>query len=550
MPAANWRGNACARVDSWLFGGLPRAKGVAAGGAMSGWMKRACGLAVALVGLAAALVPNSAEARWLRAESPHFVIYSDGDEGALRRYAQQLERFDQLLRGIHGMPVTGAAARRLPIYLVQNRAALGVVYPGAPDSLGGFYSASERDVFAVAVRTRGENDVVQHEYVHHFVAQNFANAFPSWLNEGYAEYFSQTGEQGRDLVFGRPHRGRGEMLLAVNWIPLQQVVTRRPLEFADSLARSQYYGQSWLMTHWFMSDTARRQRLFGYLREVAGGARPDEALERAAGMPLAALQAELMAYARGALRYSNIPLSQFSEAEVSVTTLPPAADDLLLLDQRLKFAPTNDAETVLQQVRAAAERAGDSPFARLVLARAEITVGDRARGDAALEQVLQAEPNNAAALELAAYSRVLAAGQAEGAASVALAGEARTLITRAFRADETHYQTLLLNQRLRRSSGDYPSDNDIETWRLALALAPQVSAVRSGAAEALTRRRSYRAAANLLAPLINDPHDRAPAEWRSFYNRLRRATDGQPLPPESAEDAAGGPSVVPPLDPG
>lgn len=517
---------------------------------MSGWVKRAVGLIAGVAGLLALLTPGAAEARWLRAESPHFVIYSDGDEDALRRYAQQLERFDQLLRGIHGLPLTGAAARRLPVYLVQNRAQLGVVYPSAPDSLGGFYSASDRDVFAVAIRSRGENAVVQHEYVHHFVAQNFANAFPSWLNEGYAEYFSQTGEQGRDLVFGRPHQGRGEMLLEVNWIPLREVVNRRPLEFADALARSQYYGEAWLMTHWFMADTARRQRLFGYLREVAGGARPDEALERAAGMPLTALQTELLAYARSALRYSNIPLSQFTEASIAVTTSPPAADELLLLDQRLKFAPNDDSEALLRQVRDAAARAGDAPFARLVLARAEVFLGDRTLGDAALERVLQAEPNNVAALELAAFSRLQAAASAQGEQAETLRRDARALIGRAFQADESHYQTLLLNQRLRRRTAGYPTDNDMETWRLALALAPQVSSVRSGAAEALTRRGSYRAAATLLAPLINDPHDRAPPQWRAFYNRLRRATDGQPLPPDSAEDATGGGSPIPPLDEG
>ena len=38
--------------------------------------------------------PSLAQAKWLRAESNHFIVYSNGDERSLRIYAQTLEAFD------------------------------------------------------------------------------------------------------------------------------------------------------------------------------------------------------------------------------------------------------------------------------------------------------------------------------------------------------------------------------------------------------------------------------------------------------------------------
>jgi hypothetical protein len=60
-------------------------------------------LALALV----ALTPASALAEWRRAESAHFVVYSDGSERSLREYTAKLERFDALMRLRFGGWLTG-----------------------------------------------------------------------------------------------------------------------------------------------------------------------------------------------------------------------------------------------------------------------------------------------------------------------------------------------------------------------------------------------------------------------------------------------------------
>ncbi len=56
--------------------------------------------------LIAALAATSAEAKWLRAETDNFIIYSEGSEKSLRDFAVTLQRFDATLRFRFRVPAT------------------------------------------------------------------------------------------------------------------------------------------------------------------------------------------------------------------------------------------------------------------------------------------------------------------------------------------------------------------------------------------------------------------------------------------------------------
>lgn len=116
---------------------------------------------------------------WLRAESPHFVVYAAGPEKMVRDYTLMLEDFDSLLRTIHRRPLSEPVTRKLNIYLVTTQGQLRATVPGASSDVAGVYIAGTEDIFAIATRngltgsddkSRGD-DVVLHEYVHHFLFQ-------------------------------------------------------------------------------------------------------------------------------------------------------------------------------------------------------------------------------------------------------------------------------------------------------------------------------------------------------------------------------------------
>jgi hypothetical protein len=130
-----------------------------------------------------------ASAEWRRAESEHFIVYSDARESTLRDYVRKLELFDRVLR--IEVSAQQETVRKLPIFLVGGENALRQIHPYLPRNTAGVYVPSSEDIFAVAIRNQ-EDDYMLHEYVHHVMFQNFAGAYPAWLIEGFAEYYAAT----------------------------------------------------------------------------------------------------------------------------------------------------------------------------------------------------------------------------------------------------------------------------------------------------------------------------------------------------------------------
>src|SRR3954471_20032656 len=79
---------------------------------------------------------------WTKAETRHFILYSDGDAGALNKSAETLESFDDLFWMMYGLEPPVEPEAKLKVYMVGSVGALRRVAPGMPGNVAGFYSAS------------------------------------------------------------------------------------------------------------------------------------------------------------------------------------------------------------------------------------------------------------------------------------------------------------------------------------------------------------------------------------------------------------------------
>lgn len=133
------------------------------------------------------LAPAAAQAKWLRAESPHFIVYANAGEGTLRDYVQDVEDYDRLLRRMHGGVHLDDPQAKLEIYLVNGASDLRQVFPEMKGRLAGVYTAEIDGIFAVAFKPSAAlgDRVVRHEYYHHFMWQNFPGGYPGWMVEGW-----------------------------------------------------------------------------------------------------------------------------------------------------------------------------------------------------------------------------------------------------------------------------------------------------------------------------------------------------------------------------
>ena len=461
-----------------------------------------CGL---LLGAAALLLSaEAAQAEWRRAETANFLVYGEGHEGDLRRHAERLERFDALLRRQFSLrPMEGV--RKLPVYLVYSNKDLRLVNPNLAEGVAGFYSASETDVYSVLNR-RGGDDILFHEYAHHFMAQNFPGGYPGWFTEGFAEFFMTASVDNPDRVtVGYFNPGRLRTLNEAQWIPVEQLLVSTPRTFEDRRKRGAFYAQSWLLTHYMFMDAERRRGLDAYLAATAQGTPPIEALQTHLGHTPDSLEAALKTYLRGTMNYAEIRMDDLRPA-MTVQSLPDSADRMLLDSLNIRY-PKDAAEgqALLQKVRSDAARYPGDRLALVTLGRAELTWGDAAAGEALLNQALTVAPEDAEALLLLAQARIKAGDDAPDT-RVDRYVEAQTYLTRALQADPTDYRIYLALARIRRIADSYPNDNDLQTWRLAVAYAPQVMSARAQAADALLRVDRREEAAVMLTPVANNPH--------------------------------------------
>ena len=480
-----------------------------------------------LLGAAALLLSaQTAQAEWRRAETANFLIYGEGSETDLRRHAERLERFDALLRRQLSVPPM-EGGRKLPVYLVYTNSDLRQTNPNLPKGAAGFYSASETDVYSVLNRRSGD-DILFHEYAHHFMFQNFPGGYPGWFTEGFAEFFMTTGVDNPDKVrVGYFNPGRLHTLNEVPWISVEQLLTSRTRDLETQPARQAFYAQSWLLTHYMFMDPARRQGLDAYLAATAQGMPPVEALQTHLGHTPDSLEKALKAYLRGNMGYAELSLDATSPA-MTFQTLPASADRMLLDSLAIRY-PKSDAEAqgLLQKVRSDAGRFPGDRLALVTLGRAEMNWGDATAGEAALMQALTVAPDDAEALQLLARARIKAGDDAPDTRAERYV-EAQGYLARALQTAPTDYRIYLALARIRRIADSYPNDNDLQTWRLAVAYAPQVMSARAQAADALLKVGQRDEAAVMLAPVANNPHGGPHVERaRALLDQIRTRGVGE-----------------------
>ncbi|KAK0360196.1 hypothetical protein LTR94_028243, partial [Friedmanniomyces endolithicus] len=232
-----------------------------------------------------------------------------------------------------------------------------------------------------------------------------------------------------------------------------------------------------------------------------------EALETAIGMSAADLDRALRTYARGRVLMGAFSSEQFQAETVEVTTLGQAESDLLLLNLRLATVRDDEEDQAeyLATVKARTAPHLADPFAQRLLARAEIRMGDRLKGEELAKALAEADPTDTEALLLIAESRIEAA-HGEDADYSALMGQARRYLGMAYAQDDLDFRTLYMLSQTRRGMPSFPDDNDKETILLALELAPQIPTIRFAAAQTLAARSEYGQAIALLHPMTSDPH--------------------------------------------
>lgn len=449
---------------------------------------------------------GAAHAAWYKAETDRFVVYGEGREQKVRDFALKLTTFDHVLRLFHPSTMGRVPDTKLIVYLVNSRSDLRRVRPALPSEVAGFYLAMNEGVFAVATTETGlgADDVMFHEYAHHFMLENFPAAYPTWFVEGFAEYFMTAEVLPGSVKIGTYNPSRAYSLASDTWIPLGELLSRTTAETRKERIDA-YYSQAWLLTHYMRSAPDRRRQLDVATLAIAGGVAPVKAMEDATGMSMAELTKVLKAYKQLPVMTLMDPMKGVVPP-ITVTVMDKSTDDLLLDNLRLILAPTGkiDAPFLAAVRRKAAKYPGDS-LAESTLARAEFVMGDVAAGEALIKRRLEAQPQDSETLLLAGTGQLMA-GMREPAERETRYRAARPLLVKAYGLNKKDFRPLYGYALSRTVEPAYPTVNDLNAWMEARLLAPAVAEISFHAGTVLLARGDRPAALRVLTPLLNNPH--------------------------------------------
>jgi hypothetical protein len=493
--------------------------------------------------LLCSFVSTRAEAAWIRAESDNFIVFSESRESRVREQIAQLEDFDRLLRMLTATAAPPSQSK-LNVYFVRGRDELNAVRPVAPN-VAGFYTASPEGVLAVVDETlnsgENNNDILFHEYAHHFMLQYHPAAYPPWYVEGFAEYVMTARIHPDRMEFGHYNRGRAYTLSdRQNWEPWERILFPAADGRAAAVDSGRFYAQSWLLVHYLVRDEGRRQSLRRYFAALGRGEEPRAAFTAAFGTSLPDLGRALRRYPDEMTFTRGSRATAAAAPAIAVTRLPPSADDLLLARAALRAGvPKALRDPLLARIRRHAARHAD-PFAKRVLAQAEVLYGDPAAAEPVLDALLQTAPADAELLYLRGL-RHLIAGRADEGRRAEEYRRAASWFVRAHRADENHFPSLYRYAQSLSLGSRYNSENTQNVLLLAAHLAPQVSEIRLSAARLLLARDKFEEAQTMLTPLASSAHrSGAAAEAARLLDlarRRQRPSESEPqADPEEGED--------------
>jgi tetratricopeptide (TPR) repeat protein len=465
-----------------------------------------------LVLLLLVMLPGVAHAQWHEASSDHFVIYSKDRPERLQKFAETLERFDLAMRGLRGWkndPVAPAA--RLTIFVLGSTDAVGEL---AGDSMvAGFYSGRASGSVAFVPRVSGTDTfdlnaqtILFHEYTHHLMMSEFANAaFPAWLVEGWAE-FHATAQIQRDgsVTFGYAPNYRAWGLLSGNPLPLERILGGNLGKMTDQQTDS-LYGRSWLLTHYFTFEPSRSGQLGKYIRAINAGKPASEAMTEFGDLRV--LNRELDRYLKKpSLSGRTVPASAIKLGPIRIR--PLTEGEAATMPVRIRSDRGVDEKTA-PRVYAAAKKAAapypNDPAAQGVLAETAYDAQDYEGALAAAERALAVDPASMQALIYKALTQMAIAEKNKDYKRETWSAIRKTLVA-ANKVDPDNPEVLILYYRSFVDAGQTAPAVARDGLYRAYELVPQDRGLRFQVAAMFLDDGKPEVARALLVPMLQDPH--------------------------------------------
>lgn len=232
-----------------------------------------------VLSLAAVVAPAFAEPRWIRVDTPNFIVIGASSERQLANIGAEFEGFREALTHLLSQTAVSSPVPTVVIAFPNETTfePFRPRYHGTTVNVGGLYASQASINYILLGPPHGDDDLrsLFHEYTH-LVIRNTSPGIPLWLDEGLAEYYSsfQVDDKGRSVLVGRPIDSHLQTLRRDAWLPLPALLatSRSSPQYNENARRSVFYAESWALVHLLLQGTPDRStRLAGYVERVLDG---------------------------------------------------------------------------------------------------------------------------------------------------------------------------------------------------------------------------------------------------------------------------------------
>ena len=486
----------------------------------------------------ALFVAAPAHAAWQQARSKHFIIYANESAKEIRSYAEKLERFDSAVRYVRQLDDPALTdAGRVTIYVLPDAAAVGQLV-GSSAVRGMYVARASGSVAFVPERSGvtmvqgmsggtgtvwddlGSDQVFFHEYAHHLQLQDSSLALPTWVVEGFAEFFATADiRDDGGVLIGKWPSYRDFAFFGARKIPLDMMLGNNFEKLDGDDQYESMYAWGWLLTHYLYLTDHRKGQFAHYLEGIQQGMSPLESAKTAFG-DLDALDRELVAYSN----QRQLPALLIDAKYITtgdVATRPLTEGEAAMMRIAPKLAVGAEDKDAADLAGEATKIAADYPrdaFVQTLLARADYLAKDYAGSNSAADRALAIDPRNIHALI------------AKGCAQIALAktnpktadwNQVRSWFLKANRIDSEDPLPLELYWTAFVDAGQPPPNDAVNGLLYAVDLAPRDEQLRMDAVGQLLAEHKLQDAAIMFAPVAYAPH--ASAELRNFTAKAMQA---------------------------
>ena len=244
-----------------------------------------------LAGLVAVGRASPARAEWRRAESSNFILFGDAFGIAAARSASCCSRIST---GCCARSPRSRSRRRRTSSTSISSAGMTTsnVIRTVPRRRCRLLHRDARRHRRLRRRQSGagaDNQILFHEYAHHFMRQSTPSSIRPGTSEGFAEYFATARFTARTDRHRQLLRRAGPMRsCSGSWLPMERILSGGPMGL-NREEMAAYYAQSWLLTHYFYSTPERQAAL---ARLSCGARRGDARPRRCSARPASPSTAE------------------------------------------------------------------------------------------------------------------------------------------------------------------------------------------------------------------------------------------------------------------